>query len=219
MLNHRQFGGGLAVLAGTMCSAAPALSQSPGIAPLPAHALACCNEMVQGNAVRLEAMAQEVWRIEPLIGTDRGAAERWCRLFEDMTYEAWGLREKGIGGRSPPERELLDWVCSISPDDETAARMPRTQLQGLSPEYKRHHEELESHLFELACNAPAVNSANREEALRADARQIIARSNATTAAWAVVSLVPENRIDAEAHRLAVEVLHRPSFVFEQRYSV
>lgn len=219
MLNRREFGGGLAALAGAVSSSAPALSRSHGIAPLPVHALACCNEMVQDNARRLEAMAQEIWRIEPLIGTDRGAAERWCRLYEDMTYEASGLREKGITGRSPLEHELLDWVCSISPDDGTAARMPRPALQGLSPQYRRRHEELESHLFELARNAPAVSSANRQEALSADARQIIARSNATTAAWAVVNLVPENRVDAEAHRLAVEVLHRPSFVFEQRYSV
>jgi len=219
MLNRREFGGGLAALAGAVSGGAPALSQPHGIAPLPAHALGCCNDMVADNARRLEATARELCRIEPLIGTDRGAAERWCRLYEDMTYEAWGLREKGIGGRSPLERELLDWVCSISPDDNTVARIPRPQLQGLSPQYKRRHEELESHLFELARNAPPVNSANRQEALRADARQIIARSNAATAAWAVVNLVPETRVDAEAHRLAVEVLHRPSFVFEQRYSV
>lgn len=219
MLNRRQFGAGIAATAGAFMRV-PALAATPKIPPLPVHALCCCNVMVQENARRLERLAHDVLRIEQRIGTDDVAAAQWPHLYDDMVYEAYGLREKGITGSSPLERELLDWVAAIYPDDDTRARQPRIRITGLSRTYRALHRELEQHLFTMARNAPreADKHVHITVSFPRTAAYINARSDANKAAWRIFRLIPRNQSDVEAHRLAVEVLYSQEFVFVQRYS-
>lgn len=173
-----------------------------GIAPIPVHALQCCNPMVQENARRLARMARELHETEHRFAFDPRAREAWPRLYEAMIDEAWGLREKGIMGRSPLEMQLLDWVGSIFADEETRARRPRVAIQGLSSAYDSAHIALEHHLSAMARQAPHGELHHKE---------------AIKAAWRIANLVPETLTDLSSHRLAVEVLYSNATVFERRY--
>lgn len=203
MLNRREFAAGIAATTGVLSFGLPTVPAPAGIAPLPVHALRCCNDMVADNARRFARLAREVHRLEPLIGSDTRGAEQWARAYEDMADEAWGLREKGIQGYSALELELRDWIGTIFPDDATAARAPRLRLTGLSGPYRTAHDELESRLFAMARHGADDTTASR---------------HALRAAWNITKLVPHTSDDAQAHRLAVDVLYRREFVVLQRYS-